>query len=118
MKKNHKLMLAGAGALGLAGIGGGVYAGGQAPEARISMDQARLIALEAAPGEVDEEEYEQENGNWRYAFDIRENGRIHEISVDGMSGDIVEDTWEDAEDEADEAAEEAEENETEGDDKV
>lgn len=117
MKKNHKIILAGAGALSLAGVAGVVYAGEQAPAARISMDEARATALAAAPGEIDEAEYEDEGGAWRYSFDIRENGRIHEIGVDANSGEIVEDSWENADDEANEAAEEAEENENEADER-
>lgn len=71
-----------------------------AAEARkITEEQAREIALKAAPGTVVKAEYEKEDGHWRYSFDIRQGDRIHEIGVDAFSGKIVEDSYEDADDE-------------------
>lgn len=64
------------------------------PSARISMTQARTIALKAAPGRVQDAEYEKEGGGWRYSFDIRQGKRIHEIGVDANTGRIVEDAYE------------------------
>ncbi|MFN7183775.1 MAG: PepSY domain-containing protein [Thermomonas haemolytica] len=61
----------------------------------ISLEQARAIALKAAPGKIVKEEREQEDGTLRYSFDIRQNGKIHEIGVDVATGKIVEDTFED-----------------------
>lgn len=65
-----------------------------APKAKITKDQARAIALKAAPGEVIESDYEKENGRWRYSFDIKQGTRIHEIGVDAETGAIVEDSYE------------------------
>lgn len=64
------------------------------PPAKLSIEQARSIALDTAPGVVVDAEYEQENGAWRYSFDIRQGQRIHEIGVDANSGKIVEDSYE------------------------
>lgn len=68
------------------------------PTPRLSMAQARVIALKRAPGRIKDAEYELEKGAWRYSFDIVQDGRIHEIGVNAMSGAIVEDTFESAAD--------------------
>jgi uncharacterized membrane protein YkoI len=59
------------------------------PHARLSMAQARAIALRAAPGRVISGEYENEGG-WRYSFDIQQSGHVQEIGVDAQTGRIVE----------------------------
>ena len=59
------------------------------PHARITMAQARAIALRAAPGRVISGEYENEHG-WRYSFDIQQRGHVQEIGVDSQTGRIVE----------------------------
>lgn len=64
------------------------------PPAKLTMAQARAIALKKAPGRVQDAEYEKEGGGWRYSFDIRQGKRIHEIGVDANSGRIVEDKYE------------------------
>ena len=65
-----------------------------APAARLTMAQARAIALKAAPGKVVDAEYEKEAGSWRYSFDIRQGKRIHEIGVNANTGKIVENKFE------------------------
>lgn len=67
-----------------------------APKAKLTMAQARAIALKAAPGKIAESDYEKEKGAWRYSFDIRQGKRIHEIGVDANSGKIVESSYETA----------------------
>jgi uncharacterized membrane protein YkoI len=62
-----------------------------APKPRISMAQAKAIALKAAPGKIAKAEYEKEGGGWRYSFDIQQKGHIQEIGVNAMNGRIVED---------------------------
>jgi uncharacterized membrane protein YkoI len=74
-----------------------------APQPKVSEAQARSTALAVAHGTVAEGEYEYEDGGWRWSFDIRENGRIHEVGVNAMTGKIVEDAWESADDEQGEA---------------
>jgi len=64
------------------------------PHARITMAQARAIALRRAPGRIVDSEYEKEAGAWRYSFDIRQGRRIHEIGVSAGTGKIVEDKFE------------------------
>lgn len=58
--------------------------------AKITMAQAKEIALRAAPGSVKSAEYEYEGHGWRYSFDIQQPGHIQEIGVDGQTGKIVE----------------------------
>lgn len=106
MKRRRNFIIALATAV-CAGMGTTVFA--QQPEsgsgaqalanAKITLEQARAIALKAAPGDVIEEEFEHERGAWRYSFDIREGERIHEIGVDPQTGKIVEDSWEGTSDE-------------------
>jgi len=66
----------------------------KAPKPKLSMDQARAIALKLAPGKIRKSEYENEEGGWRYSFDIAQGNRIHEIGVDAMTGKVVEDAFE------------------------
>lgn len=63
-----------------------------AGEAKISMEQARAIALKAHPGKVTDAELEQENGGsgLRYSFDIRHGKVTQEIGVDAKTGDVLE----------------------------
>jgi uncharacterized membrane protein YkoI len=63
-----------------------------AREAKISIDRARRIALEAHPGAITAEELEREGGGsgLRYSFDI-ERGRItREVGVDAATGRVLE----------------------------
>ncbi|MEO6579787.1 MAG: PepSY domain-containing protein [Sphingomicrobium sp.] len=60
------------------------------PAAKISLAQARAIALKAAPGKLISGEYEKEGGGWRYSFDIQQKGNVQEIGVNAMTGKIVE----------------------------
>jgi uncharacterized membrane protein YkoI len=64
------------------------------PKAKLSIVQARAIALKAAPGKVTKSEYEKENGSWRYSFDIRQDNKNHEIGINPTTGAIIESTIE------------------------
>ena len=63
-----------------------------APQAHITMVQARAIALRAHPGRITDEELENEGGGsgLRYSFDIRSGGRTHEVGVDAKTGLVLE----------------------------
>jgi len=57
---------------------------------RITMTQARTIALKKAPGTVKSEELENEHGKLIYSFDIATSKTaITEVNVDAMNGKIV-----------------------------
>jgi uncharacterized membrane protein YkoI len=64
------------------------------PKPKLTMAQARAIALKHAPGRIKDAEYEYEGHGWRYSFDIVQGARIHEIGVNAMTGTIVEDKYE------------------------
>jgi uncharacterized membrane protein YkoI len=63
-----------------------------AGEAKISLEQARIIALKAHPGKVTSEELEQEKGGsgLRYSFDIRRGKGTQEVGVDAQTGTLLE----------------------------
>jgi uncharacterized membrane protein YkoI len=92
VKTFHKRVLLG---VFLSGLALAAQAGQGDPAARISMDEARAIAEKHASGAIKDAEYEKEKGAWRYSFEFKQDGRIHEIGVDANSGEIVEDSWED-----------------------
>ena len=63
-----------------------------AGKARITIEQARAIALKAHPGQIADEELEQERGGsgLRYSFDIKEGGVTQEVGVDPKTGRVLE----------------------------
>ncbi len=60
--------------------------------AKVSMAEARLIALKAHPGKITDEELEKENGGsgLRYSFDIRHGKVTQEVGVDAQTGKVLE----------------------------
>ena len=69
------------------------YTGRQlAKEAKISMVEAREIALKAHPGKIIDEELEREKGGsgLRYSFDIRRGKSTQEVGVDAKTGKVLE----------------------------
>lgn len=65
-----------------------------APKPKFNEAQARTIAMTVAKGTIAETDYEKEGGSWRWSFDIRDHGKIHEVGVDAMTGKIVENALE------------------------
>ena len=63
-----------------------------AKDAKISIKQARAIALKAHPGEITDEELEKERGGslLRYSFDIKRRGVTQEVGVDARTGGVLE----------------------------
>ena len=75
-----------------------------AKKAKISMEEARAIALKKVNGMVLEEELEKENGRLQYAFDIRAaDGKVFDVEIDAMTGEVLqaEEDDEDGDDEDD-----------------
>jgi uncharacterized membrane protein YkoI len=69
------------------------YKGGQlAPKAKITIAEARSIALKAHPGTITDEELENERGGsgLRYSFDIKSGGHVSEVGVDAQTGEVLE----------------------------
>ncbi len=67
-----------------------------ASEAKISMSEARAIALKAHPGKIMQEELEREGGGsgLRYSFDLRQGKKWREVGVDAITGRVLENTAE------------------------
>ena len=68
-------------------------------EARISLDEARTIALKAHPGKIADQELEREQGGTglRYSFDIVSGKKARqEVGVDAKTGRLLENSVEGA----------------------
>ncbi len=66
-------------------------------EAKITLDEARSIALKAFPGTVVEEELEHKKGGsgLRFSFDIRSASHVtHELGIDSQTGAVLENSKE------------------------
>ncbi len=63
-----------------------------AKNTKISMDDARAIALKAHPGKITDEELEKEEGGSgvRYSFDIKDAKGTQEVGVDAKTGMVLE----------------------------
>jgi Peptidase propeptide and YPEB domain len=87
--------------------GGGQSKASQAAlskEAKITMEQAQKTALAKEAGKIKSKEIEREKGKLIYSFDIKMADGIHEVNIDAMTGEVVEDTVESAAAEAREKA--------------
>lgn len=84
-------------------------AGPMQKKPKISMKQARKIALSkvSGQGEVKSSELETENGILQYSFDIQTADGMYEIGVDAATGAIVENKKESAVDEFKEKVQDA-----------
>ena len=69
-----------------------------AGHAKVTIEQARTIALKAYPGKITDEELEQEKGGsgLRYSFDIKSGKVTHELGVDAKTGAVLENSTEGA----------------------
>ena len=63
-----------------------------ARHAKITIAQARTIALKAHPGVIAEEELEKEGGGsgLRFSFDIKAGKVVQEVGVDAKDGKVLE----------------------------
>lgn len=82
----------------VAGVGSAsAYTGEKfAKEAKITIAEARAIALKSFPGKVTDEELEKEKGGsgLRYSFDIKSGAITHEVGVDAKTGKLLENSVE------------------------
>jgi uncharacterized membrane protein YkoI len=59
-------------------------------QVKVSMQEARTIALRRVNGKVLDEELEKEKGRLQYAFDIRdEDGKVWDVEIDAISGEVL-----------------------------
>ena len=86
------LALAGTGTVAIASAPHGYTGQKLAPQAKVTMAQARAIALRAHPGQISDAELEKEAGGsgLRYSFDIKRGGKTFEVGVDARTGKILE----------------------------
>ena len=84
--------------LGGAGLVSAYTGEGLAKDAKVTLPQARAIALKAFPGKITDEELEKEKGGsgLRYSFDIKNSGVTHEVGVDAKTGKLLENSLESA----------------------
>jgi uncharacterized membrane protein YkoI len=63
-----------------------------AKDAKVSMSEARAIAIKAHPGKITDEELENEGGGsgLRYSFDIKNPAKTYEVGVDAKTGAVLE----------------------------
>lgn len=63
-----------------------------AGDAKVTLAKAREIALAACKGKITDEELEHEAGGsgLRYTFDIRQGKVTHEVGVDAITADVLE----------------------------
>lgn len=63
-----------------------------AKQAKVSITDARAIALKAHPGKITDEELENETGGTglRYSFDIKRGTVTQEVGVDAQTGKVLE----------------------------
>ena len=95
MSNVMKFSLAGGAAIALAmtTIPAMAYTGQElAKNAKISITEARSIALKAHAGEITDEELEKEKGGTelRYSFDIKRGSVTQEVGVDAETGKVLE----------------------------
>ncbi|HET9114245.1 MAG TPA: PepSY domain-containing protein [Burkholderiales bacterium] len=77
----------------LGAVGAQAYTGeALAKHAKVTMAEARAIALKAHPGKITDEELEKEAGGsgLRYSFDIRKGKVKQEVGVDAQTGAVLE----------------------------
>lgn len=69
---------------------------GLSKQAKVSIIDARAIALKAHPGKITDEELETEGGGsgLRYSFDIKQGAVVHEVGVDAKTGKVLENSEE------------------------
>ena len=65
-------------------------------EAKVTLVNARAIALKAWDGKIIAQELEKERGGsgLRYSFDIRKGKTVHEVGVDAKTGKVLENSIE------------------------
>lgn len=72
-----------------------------AREAKITMEQAKEIALKRVAGTITDQELEKGKGKLLYSFDVRDaSGKSFDVEIDAKTGAILK-VFEDKEDEAD-----------------
>ena len=94
MSNTRKILIAGGAAITiLTTVPAVAYTGQElANQAKVSISDARAIALRAHPGKITDEELENEKGGsgLRYSFDIKRGTVTQEVGVDAQTGKVLE----------------------------
>ncbi|OIQ99323.1 peptidase propeptide and YPEB domain protein [mine drainage metagenome] len=94
MVKSRKTINVSLGLLLMAGAFSAYAYNGEAlaKHAKVTLAEARVIALKAHPGKITDEELENEGGGsgLRYSFDIRVGKVTQEVGVDAQTGTVLE----------------------------
>jgi len=79
-------------AIGPAGTARAYTGEALAKNAKVTIAEARAIALKARPGKITDQELEKEKGGsgLRYSFDVKANGVTYEVGIDAQTGEILE----------------------------
>ena len=87
-----RVLIATACTVGTLAAGKGYSGKELAKEAKITIAQARQVALKAYPGKTTDEKLEREQGGSRlhYGFDIRSGKMTQEVDVDAVTGALME----------------------------
>ena len=93
-----KRILSGLSLVAVIGLAGAVPAIAAPHGARITMSQARKIAMKEYHGKIMKAELEHERGGsgLRYSFDMRNGKHWREVGVDAMTGKVLENSHEGA----------------------
>lgn len=74
-------------------------------KAKITLEEARTIALKRVSGTVVEEELEKEKGRLQYAFDIRDSsGKIWDVEIDAITGEVLQAAEDDEDGDSDQSS--------------
>jgi len=66
---------------------------------KVTLADAKKIALQRVPGKITDQELEKENGRLQYAFDITgEDGKSYDVEIDAITGDVLQAEPEDDDD--------------------
>jgi uncharacterized membrane protein YkoI len=66
---------------------------------KISIKEAKIIAVARVPGKVMDAEFEKEHGRLQYAFDILgEDGKTYDVEIDAITGEVLQAEVDDDED--------------------
>lgn len=94
MDQSNRMISVGMGLLLMTGVlSAQAYTGeALAKHVKVTMIEARAIALKAHPGKITDEELEKEAGGsgLRYSFDIRDGKATQEVGVDANTGVVLE----------------------------
>ena len=72
---------------------------GDRASVKISIKDAKVIALGRVPGKIMDAEFEKEHGRLQYAFDILgEDGKTYDVEIDAITGEVLQAMLEDDDD--------------------